>query len=61
MIVNSFQEMCTLKMVVHYAVMVLQPHLIYIDERHVRCMLKRCDRCSEYFILSSMSSKGVSL
>ena len=47
MIVNSVQQGCHMKMVVHYAVMVLQPHLIYIDERHVRCMLKGCDGFSD--------------
>jgi len=39
MIVNSFQEMCTLKMVVHYAVMVQPPVDVYRREI--------CERLSE--------------
>jgi hypothetical protein len=40
MIINSFQEMCTMKMVVHNAAMVQTAVDIYIDGRRVRCKLE---------------------
>jgi hypothetical protein len=39
MSINSFQEMCTMKMVVHYAVMGQPAVDMYIDGRRVRCKL----------------------